>query len=174
MTTSDRKGAPASARSSTVRLVVLAVIVGAVAFGLYIAYLGWTNDSFPTKTEPFGGYASVTSYSFNGTEFAFTLSWANASAIPLKAQLTSPATDAANTPVCQVGLSKVQNGQEVFMPFTISPASATLSNVDLNIDVQPLAGGGDFAIIYNVAAVSATNVPITPSTISCQQPLGSY
>ena len=151
----------------------MVAIVGAVVFGVYLGYLAWSQDSFPTATKPFGNYAVVTSKTFNGTEFAFSLTWNNASAVPVKAQLTSPATDAANTPVCEVRLSAVSNGQPIFMPITISPESPTLVNVALSIDVQPVGGGNDFTIVYSVASISATNTPIVPSNITCQQPLGA-
>lgn len=170
--TSDRAtGTAAGGRASKVRVIVLVTLIGAAVFGLYIGYLALANDSFPAQVKPFGNYARVTSETFNGTEFAFNLTWVNASALPLYAQLTSPATDAANTPVCQVGLSSVTSGQTIFMPFTISRPTATLTNVDLSIAVKP-AGGGEFTIVYNVASVSAVNGLITPSNISCQQPLG--
>jgi hypothetical protein len=174
LTTSDRGGKPVPGRLSIGKVLVVVAIAGAVVFGLYIGYLALANDSFPTQVKPFANYAEVASESFNGTEFAFNLTWNNASALPLYVQLTSPATDAANTPVCQVGLSKIAAGQSIFMPFTISPASATLSNVDLSIAVKSIANGNEFTISYNVASVSATNSPITPSNISCQQPLGSF
>ena len=151
-------------------MVVVAAIAGAVLFGLYIGYLAWANDSFPAETQPFSDYASVVTSTFNGTEFAFHVQWNNASYLPLFAQLTSPATDAANTPVCGLGFTSVLSGQVIFMPFAISPASATLSNVDLSIAVRALATGHEFTIVYNVGAISATNDPITPSNISCQQP----
>ena len=157
---------------SAIRGVVVVTIIAAVVFGVYLGYLAWVNDSFPTQTRPFGNYADVTFKTFNGTEFAFTLTWENASALPIKAQLTSLATDAANTPVCGVGLPNVTRGQTIFMPFTISPESPSLSNVDLNIDVQPVGGGGDFTIIFNTASILATNTPIVPSNITCQQPQG--
>ena len=157
----------------TAKLLVVIAIAGSVAFGLYIGYLAYTNDSFPAQTRPFDNYAVVNSSSFNGTEFAFNITWENSSAIPLYAQLTSPATDAANTPVCQIGLGTVSRGQGVFMPFTISPPSAALSNVDLSIAVKSIATGTEFTIVYNVAGVNAGNNPITPSNISCEQPLGS-
>ena len=172
--TSDRASRAPASGFSPVRAIVVVAIIGAVVFGVYLGYLAWVNDSFPTATKPFANYAAVTSETFNGTEFAFTLTWNNASAVPVKAQLTSPATDAANTPVCEVGLSSVSAGQTIFMPFTISPESPTLTNVDLSIDVQPVGGGGDFTIVFNTASISATNTPIVPSNITCQQPLGSY
>lgn len=155
--------------------MVIVAIVGAVAFGLYIGFLAYANDSFPSQVRPFSNYANVVWDAFNGTELAFRVQWENASAIPVKAQVTSPATDAANTPVCDVGLSSVKSGQTIFMPFTISPASATLDDVSLNIDVQPVAGGGDFTVIFNLGTVSAppNNLLITPSNVTCQQPLGS-
>ena len=176
MTTSDSSSARAAGRhSSAVRTVVIVAIGASVVFGLFLGYLAWTNDSFPTQTKPFSSYANVTWDAFNGTELAFRVQWVNASAIPIKAQVTSPATDAANTPVCEVGLSSVKSGQTIFMPFTISPSSATLSQVSLNIDVQPIAGGSDFTIIFNLGTISApaSSLLITPSSVTCQQPLGS-
>lgn len=149
-------------------------IVGAVAFGLYIGYLAYANDSFPAQERPFADYASVASSTFNGTEYAFSLRWNDSSYLPLFAQVTSPQTDAANTPVCSIGLSTVQSGQTIFLPFTISPASAALNNVDLSIAVKSVATGAEFTITFNVASVTASNAPITPSDVSCQQPLGSY
>ena len=152
---------------------MVVAILGAVAFGLYLGYLAWANDSFPAQTKPFSDYANVTSSSFNGTEFAFNVHWRNSSYLPMYAQLTSPDTDAANTPVCGIGYASVQTGQLIFMPFTISPPSATLSNVDLSIAVKSVATGGEFTIVYNVHLVKAGNSPIVPSNISCQQPLGT-
>ncbi|MDA4120459.1 MAG: hypothetical protein OK436_07730, partial [Thaumarchaeota archaeon] len=58
------------------------------------------------------------------------------------------------------------------MPFTISPPSATLTNVDLSIAVQSLANGGQFTIVYNIASTSASNAAISPSNYSCHQPTG--
>ena len=117
-------------------------------------------------------YANVTSDTFNGTEFAFNLRWLNGSALPLYAQLNSQATDAGNTDVCSIGLRAVAEGQVVFLPFSISPQSATLQNVDLSIAVHPLQGGSDFTIVYSVSIISASQTPITPSNISCSQPQG--
>jgi hypothetical protein len=168
--TSDRPQGSRPLRISKGKAAVVIALVGAVAFGLYIGYLAYANDSFSTQELPFANYATVTSYSFNGTEFAFTLTWQNSSAVPLYAQLTSLATDAANTPVCSI--SPATAGQQVFMPFTISPASAALSNVNLNIEVQSTATGGQFSIVYNVQSISATNAPISPSNIACQEPPG--
>ena len=159
-------------RSSTTRMVVVLVIVAAVVFGIYIGYLAWANDSFPAGERPFSQYAAVTSSSFNGTEFAFTIAWTNSSYLPLYAQLTSPATDAANTPVCDLKLSSVSNGQSLFLPFTISPPSATVNSVALSIAVKSETTGSEFTIVYNVATASAGNGNITPSNVSCQQPLG--
>lgn len=146
--------------------------MGALIFGIYIGYLALTNDSFPAQQKPFGNYATVTSDTFNGTEFAFNLRWMNSSAIPVYAQLNSLATDAGNTVVCSIGLQTVSNGQMVFLPFSISPQSATLQNVDLSIAVHPVQGGSDFTIVYSVPIISASQAPITPSNISCSQPQG--
>ncbi|MDG7008711.1 MAG: hypothetical protein JRN06_10820 [Nitrososphaerota archaeon] len=155
---------------STAKLVVLGVIVGAVVFGLFVGYLAFVNDSFPTQTRPFGNYAKVESSVFNGTEIAFRVTWENSSALPLYAQLSSASSDAANTPVCDVGLSAVSSGQAIFMPFAITPTSATLSGVDLHIAVKALATGTEFTIVYDLQTISATSSPILPSNISCQQP----
>jgi len=156
---------------STAKLLVVVALVGAVAFGLIVGYLAYSNDSFPAQTRPFASYAKVVYSSFNGTEYAFRVEWNSSSYLPLFTQLTSPATDAANTPVCDLKMSSITSGQTIFLPFTISPASATLSNVDLAIAVQSATNSTQFTIIYNVPLVSATNAPITPSNITCQEPL---
>lgn len=151
---------------------MITAVVGAAIFGLYVGYLALVYNSFPAQQRPFDQYATVVSSSFNGTEFAFQLRWLNGSYLPLYAQLTSPASDSANTPVCETQLTKVASNQTVFMPFTISPPAAALMNVDLTIAVQSQANGGQFRIVYNVANTSATNAPITPSNYSCRQPTG--
>ena len=156
---------------STAKLIVVIVLVGAAAFGLFVGYLAYTNDSFPTQTRPFESYASVIYSSFNGTEYAFRVEWNSSNYVPLFTQLTSPATDAANTPVCDLKLSSVTSGQTIFLPFTINPASATLTNVDLSIAVQSATNSTQFTIVYNVPVISATNATITPSNITCQEPL---
>lgn len=157
---------------SRAKLLVMVALVGAVAFGLFIGYLAYSSDSFPAQERPFADYAKVVYSSFNGTEFAFRVEWNSSSYVPLFTQLTSPATDAANTPVCDLEMSSIKSGQTIFLPFTISPASATLSNVDLAIAVQSAANGTQFTIVYSVPLVNATNAAITPSNITCQQPLG--
>jgi hypothetical protein len=167
------KERPTPVRQKSTRLIVIAAVLGAAIFGLFIGYLALNNDSFPAQQKPFGKYANVTSDTFNGTEFAFHLRWVNASAVPLYAQLTSTVTDAANTDVCSLGLQSVASGQMIFLPFNISPTSATLQNVDLSIAVHPQGGGTDFTIVYNVPNISASNAQITPSNIACSQPQGS-
>ena len=157
---------------STAKLLVVLALVGAVAFGLFIGYLAYSTDSFPAQTRPFANYASVVYSSFNGTEYAFRVEWNSSNYLPLFTQLTSPATDAANTPVCDLKMPNIKSGETIFLPFTISPASATLSNVDLAIAVQSATNSTQFTIIYNVPLVNATNALITPSNITCQQPLG--
>jgi len=157
---------------STAKLVVMIALVGAVAFGLLIGYLAYSSDSFPAQERPFADYAKVLHSSFNGTEYAFSIQWNSSSYVPLFTQLTSPATDAANTPVCDLEMPSIKSGQTIFLPFTISPASAALSNVDLAIAVQAATNGTQFTIVYNVPLVNATNEAITPSNITCQEPLG--
>jgi hypothetical protein len=153
------------------RLIVVVAIVGAVAFGLYLGYLAFTNDSFPAQEMPFPNYANVTSATFNGTEFAFKIQWFNSSYLPMYSQLTSPATDAANTPVCDFQLTSVKSNQTLFLAFAISPASATVSNVDLSIAVESVSTGSQFTIVYSIPTASATNTPI-PSPIVCYEPQG--
>jgi len=158
---------------SRAKLLVIAVVVAAVAFGLLLGYLAYADDSFPAQERPFGEYASVVYSSFNGTEFAFRVQWENASYVPIYTQLSSPSTDAANTPVCNLGLASTQKGQVIFMPFSISPASAALSDVDLSIAVRSATNNTSFTIIYNIPSINATNSAIIPSNIACQQVLGS-
>jgi hypothetical protein len=158
---------------STAKLLVIVAIVGAVAFGGFIGYLAYATDSFPAQQRPFMNYADIVSSTFNGTEYAFRVQWLDGNYTPQFTQLTSPATDAANTPVCDLRLSGIKSGQTFFLPFTISPESAALSNVDLSIAVQSATNSTQFTIVYNVLSVSATNTPITPSNITCQQPLGA-
>jgi len=157
---------------SAAKLVVVVALVGAAAFGLFLGYLAYSADSFPAQTRPFATYARVVYSSFNGTEYAFRVEWNNSNYVPLFTQLTSPDTDAANTPVCDLKLSSVESGQTLFLPFTISPESAALSNVDLAIAVQSATNSTQFTINYNVPLVNATNAIITPSNITCQEPLG--
>jgi hypothetical protein len=173
LTTSDSRKTSTHGRGpSRSRVLVATALVGAAIFGLYVGYLAWTNDSFPAQERPFDQYASVVSSSFNGTEFAFQVRWLNGSYLPLYAQLTSPASDSANTPVCETRLTAVPTNHTLFMPFTISPPTATLTNVDLSIAVKSLATGGQFTIVYNIASTSATNAAIAPSNYSCSQPTG--
>ncbi|HYB06928.1 MAG TPA: hypothetical protein VEB87_02095 [Nitrososphaerales archaeon] len=153
-------------------LVVMVVVVGAAAFGLFLGYLAYTNDSFPAQQRPFGDYASVVYSSFNGTELAFRVQWLNSGYVPLYAQVTSQSTDAANTPVCSIGLSAVQSGQVVFLPFGISQASVTLNNVDLSLAVKSATNSTQFTIVYTVPSISASNATITPSNLTCQEPAG--
>jgi len=157
---------------STAKLLVVVALVGAVAFGLFIGYLAYSTDSFPAQTRPFASYARVVYSSFNGTEYAFRVQWNSSNYVPLFTQLTSPNTDAANTPVCDLKMSSIESGQTLFLPFTISPASAALSDVDLAIAVQSATNSTQFTIVYNVPLVNATNTIITPSNITCQEPLG--
>ena len=76
MTTSDRGNHAAGRKGfSGARILVIAAIVGAAAFGLVIGYLAYSMDSFPAQERPFANYASVAYSSFNGTEFAFRVQW---------------------------------------------------------------------------------------------------
>jgi hypothetical protein len=172
LTTSDSATPGRRQSQGLVKAVIVAVVVGAVVFGGYVGYLAWTSDSFPVQQKPFAEYASISSAKFNGTEFAFDITWLRADSLPLYAQLTSAATDAANTPVCDTGLATVQAGQEVFMPFSISKNAQSLSNVELSIAVRSLVNGTEFTIVYTTANITAEPGNISPSGFSCQQPAG--
>jgi hypothetical protein len=150
-------------------LVVIA-IVAAVVFGLYIGYLAWTNDSFPSREEPFSNYAQVVSATYNGTEYAFRIQWISADYVPMFAQLTSPDSDSANTDVCGTGLNSVTAGQSIFMPFGLSSPATALSNVDLSVAVKSAVNGTEFTIVYHVESVTALQGDIQPQALACTQP----
>jgi hypothetical protein len=155
-------------------VVVIAAIVGATAFGLFLGYLAYTNDSFPAQQRPFGDYAKVVSMAFNGTEFYFRVEWtASSDFTPLFAQLTSPSSDAANTPVCGLNLTSIVKGQFVDLPFAISTPSTSLSNVDLAIAVRANSNSTEFTIVYHVDSVVAQPGKIYPSNFACLEPRGS-
>ena len=152
------------------RALVAIALVGALGFSLFLGYLAWTNDSFPIQQRPFRDYASVTAASFNGTEFSFTLQWSSSDYVPMYAQLTSDASDAANTPVCDLGLKSVSAGQTIIMPFGLGAPSTALSQVDLWIAVQSVRNGTQFSIVYHVDNVTAAAGDILPKGLSCTQP----
>ena len=156
------------------KVVVVAAIGGATAFGLFLGYLAYTNDSFPAQQKPFGDYASVVSSTFNGTEYYFKVEWtASSDFTPLFAQLTSPTSDAANTPVCGLNVSSVAKGQTLDLPFAISAPSTSLSSVDLAIAVRSNSNMTEFTIVYHVDSATAQPGNIYPSNIVCEQPAGS-
>jgi hypothetical protein len=166
MTPAREKGA------SVVRALVIAAIVGSILFGLFIGYLAYTNDSFPTRVMPFDQYATVTSTQFNGTELAFSVTWNNSGYLPYQAQVTSDSSDAANTPVCGLQLQSVTDGQMIFMPFSIASPSAALADVQLSIAVKNVVNGTEFTIAYTVPTITAGNGNVEPSNLTCQQPPG--
>ncbi len=144
-----------------------------MVFGVFLAYLAWTNDSFPVQQKPFADYAAVQSYSFNGTEVVFQVRWLSSDFLPLYAQMTSSTSDTANTPVCGLGLQSVSSGQVIPLPFGVSRPSATLTNLDLSMAVRSVATGSEFTIVYSVASLNAQQGNITPSGVVCHQHTGS-
>lgn len=173
MTTSDRaKGGGGPKRQRILRALVVAAVAGAIIFGGYVGYLAWTNDSFPAHQKPFSEYASIASAKFNGTEYAFNIVWLRADSLPIFAQITSSSTDAANSPVCDLGLATVQNGQTIFMPFAVTQHLQALNDVDLSVAVRSVSNGSTFTIVYNTANIGAQPGDIAPSDVSCQQPMG--
>jgi hypothetical protein len=154
--------------------VVALVICGAAAFSLYLAYIAWTSSSFPVQEKPFGDYAAVMTTQFNGTELYYRVEWNSTSGlIPLFAQITSPQTNEANSPVCNLGLSSVSRGQMLDLPFGIAAPKQTLASVDLAIAVGANANAPQFTIVYHIDQISANPGDITPSNFACTQPASS-
>jgi len=154
--------------------VIAVVILGATVFGLYLAFIAWTSSSFPVETKPFSDYATVVSTQFNGTELYYKVEWNSTSGLlPLYAQITSPQTDEANSPVCSLGLSTVAAGQMIDLPFGIAAPKQTLASVDLAIAVGPSPNSPQFTIDYSIAQISAQPGDITPSNYACTQPASS-
>lgn len=172
MTTSDRPGKPRKGGGDRlVRTLVVVAVAGALVFGGYVGYLAWTNDAFPTQQRPFSEYASVVSAVFNGTEVAFQVQWLRADTLPLFSQVTSADVDAANTPVCDIGLATVQAGQTSFMPFAITQHLQVITNAELSIAMRSAANGSEFTIVYPITSIQANPGNISPN-ISCSQPVG--
>ena len=159
---------------SRARAAVLLVICGAVVFGLYLAYIAWSTSSFPVQEKPFSDYASVVATQFNGTELYYRVEWNSSSGlIPLFAQITSPQTDEANSPVCDLGLTTVAQGQMLDLPFGIAAPKQTLASVDLAIAVGTNPNSPQFTIVYHVDQINANPGDISPSNYACTQPASS-
>lgn len=153
---------------------VIIVICGAVAFSLYLAFVAWSGSSFPTQEKPFADYAAVVSTQFNGTEIYYRVEWNSTGAlVPLYAQITSPQTDEANSPVCDLGMSSVTAGQMIDMPFAITAPKQALASVDLAIAVGAAPNQPQFTIVYHIDQIGAQPGNITPSNFACSQPAGS-
>ncbi len=153
------------------KAIVLAAIVGAVLFSAYLGFLEYTNDSFPVKEKPFADYAVVQATQFNGTELYFKLGWTSSGNFtPMYAQITSPSSDEANSPVCDLGLRSVVKGQTLDLPFGVSAPTTALSSVDLAIAVRANANMTEFTIVYHVAQINAQTGNISPSNYACEQP----
>jgi hypothetical protein len=154
--------------------IILVVILGATVFGLYLGYLAWTGSSFPTATRPFSEYASVVTTQFNGTELYYKVEWNSASGLlPLYAQITSPETDEANSPVCSLGLNTVATGQMIDLPFGIAAPKETLASVDLAIAVGTSQNSPQFTITYHIDSINANPGNIIPSNYACTEPASS-
>jgi hypothetical protein len=164
---------PGKKRISTAKLLIVVVIVGAVIFGGYVGYLAFANESFPVEQRPFSDYATMASPpQFNGTEISFHVRWLNSDYIPVKAQINSDTTDAANSPACYLDLPSVSEGQVIAMPFGLSSATPVITNVQLSIDVSTVATGHDFTIVYTVNSTSAAQGDVTPTNVSCYESAG--
>jgi hypothetical protein len=146
------------------------MLVGALVFGLFLAYLEYQNQSFPTTQKPFSEYATVVASDFNGTEVYFKVEWTTSGNFtPLYAQLVS-SVDAANSPVCGLGITSLSKGQTFDLPFaTTAPASA-LSDVQLFIAVRAGSNMTEFTIEYQMGQVTAAPGNIVPSGYACSEP----
>jgi len=172
LTTSDRSKGPRRSRGDNlVRGLVVAAVVGALVFGGYLGYLAYAN-AFPTHQRPFSEYARVVSAEFNGTELAFQVQWLRSDSLPLFAQVTSTDVDAANSPECDIGISSVQPGQTSFMPFAVTQHLQVITNAELSVAVKSVVNGTEFTIVYPIATIQANPGNISPSNISCSQPVG--
>ena len=139
-------------------------------FAAYIGYLAFVNESFPVEERPFANYAVMASPpQFNGTEISFHVRWLNSDYLPVKAQITSATTDAANSPTCYLDLSSVSAEQVIAMPFGLGSATPVVTNVQLSIDVSTVATGHEFTIAYTINSTSAVNEQVTPTNVSCQE-----
>jgi len=156
-------------RLSPAKVLVLATFVGALAFGGYLGYLAWANDSFPAQQKPFSDYANITSVRFNGTEYAVTISWLSGSDLPLYVQITSSVSDAANSPVCDLGLGSATMGESIFMPFGVSGTSAAPTNVNIWIAVRS-ASGTEFTIRQQIENYTSYQGDILPAQFACTEP----
>jgi len=159
---------------SPVRVAVVLVICGAVVFSLYLAYIAWSTSSFPVQQQPFSDYATVVTTQFNGTELYYEVEWNSTSnLLPLFAQITSPQTDEANSPVCGLGLTSVSQGQMLQLPFGIAAPKETLASVDLAIAVGTNPNSPQFTITYHIDSINANPGDIKTSNYACTQPAGS-
>ncbi len=156
-------------RPSWGKIFVVTALVGAVAFGGLLGYLAYVNDSFPSQTQPFGDYAVVSSAVFNGTEYAFNVTWLSGNYLPEYAQMWSSVSDVANSPICSLGLSSVASGQLIFMPFGISGASTAAASVYVSIAVKPTAGGASFTIQQEITNFTLQTGDISPSSYACTE-----
>jgi hypothetical protein len=154
-------------RWSVPKVLALAAVVGAVAFGIGFSLLEYQNNSFPSSTKPFTEYASVVKSVFNGTEVYFRLEWtAGGNYTPLYAQVTS-STDIANSPVCLLGLTSISQGQTIDMPFAVAGTTSALADLQLSVAVRANTNNTQFTIQYQMGQVEAQPGDITPSTYAC-------
>ncbi len=151
-------------------MLVIAAVAAAAVFGVYLGYVAWSNDSFPARVGNFDTYGKVVAADFNGTDFAFRVQWLSADYLPMFSQLTSQGSEAANSPVCDLGLTSAAAGEEIFMPFGVSPPEGALMNVDLSIAVRSVVNGTQFTITYHVNNITAVQGDIKPTYLLCTEP----
>ncbi|HXW36810.1 MAG TPA: hypothetical protein VEJ36_02760 [Nitrososphaerales archaeon] len=155
------------------KLVVILLVVGSAVFGLFLGYLAYVNDSFPVAQRPFGAYASVLSSVFNGTEVNYKIQWLSPGYVPEYAQITSPNSDEANSPVCSIGVSSAASGETFELPFSTTSPTTALSSVTLSIAVQSSNKSASFTIQYTLDTMNAVPGDIQPSTYACYESAGA-
>jgi hypothetical protein len=152
------------------KIIVAGVILGAAAFGLLLVYFAFLNDSFSTNIRPFGTYASIQTAVFNGTEVSYTVQWNSPNYTPLYAQITSPNSDEANSPVCDM---PAPDGQVYVLPFATTTPSTALSQVTLEIAVKSSTNSTQFSIEYELNQMTAAPGDLVPTSYSCSEPAGA-
>ena len=135
-------------------IVVLVMILVAAAFGIAFGYLQYINNSFPSKVSEFDRYASVSSYSFNGSIFSVTLRWFDSAKYrPLYAQLVS---DQYASRVYDITDQLYQNNT-LLLPFPVEISLPSMTNVEILIAFYKITNGADFTIVHWIGNVNRSS-----------------
>lgn len=128
-------------------LVVLILLVSVAVFAVYFNFFSFINNSFPSNIKPFQNYASVESYSFNGTLLKIVVNWKDTTnTVPIYTQFVS---DQYTSAVYNIDKQFYPNGT-LILPFPIAVKTDTLSNIQLLIAVKYLVNSTEFTIVYDL------------------------